>query len=115
MDERLSKALDFSNYMVTLNNQKRVIKEQYEQDLIFYYNGGQFTLTQEFISFCHTLISLEQLDAILTDDNCIPIEVTDLANFSMDINNQYFEAIAKYHAEYKTLKTTRSVEGIVKV
>jgi|TARA_R110000868_G_scaffold33770_4_gene122304 hypothetical protein len=115
MDERLSKALDFSNYMVTLNNQKRVIKEQYEQDLIFYYNGGQFTLTQEFISFCHTLISLDQSTAILTDDNSTPIEVNDLANFTIDVTSQYFEASNKYHAEYVKLKTTRSVEGIVKV
>ena len=29
MDERLKKALDFSNYMVTLNNQKRVLKEKF--------------------------------------------------------------------------------------
>ena len=29
MDERLSKALEFSNYMVTLNNQKRILKEKY--------------------------------------------------------------------------------------
>ena len=32
MDQRLEKALDFSNYMVTLNNQKRVLTEQFKQD-----------------------------------------------------------------------------------
>ena len=115
MDERLSKALEFSNYMITLNNQKRVINEQYQQDLIFYYNGGQFTLTREFINFCHTLCSLEHTDAILIDDNSIPIQITDLTKFTKNTTNQYFEATAKYYAEYTILKTTRSVEGIVKV
>jgi hypothetical protein len=52
MDERLEKALDISNYMVTLNNQKRLLKEQYAENLVFYHNGGQFTITQELISFC---------------------------------------------------------------
>ncbi len=32
MDERLEKALDFSNYMVTLNNQKRLLAEQFDQE-----------------------------------------------------------------------------------
>ena len=33
MDERLEKALDFSNYMITLNNQKRVLRERFEEGL----------------------------------------------------------------------------------
>ena len=44
MDERLKKALDFSNYMVTLNNQKRVLKEKFFENRIYYYNGGQFSV-----------------------------------------------------------------------
>ena len=31
MDERLVSALDFSNYMITLNNQKRILREQYQK------------------------------------------------------------------------------------
>ena len=56
MDERLEKALDMSNYMVTLNNQKRLLKEQYKENLIYYFNGGQFTVTQDLISFCQCLL-----------------------------------------------------------
>lgn len=41
MDERLVSALDFSNYMITLNNQKRILREQYQNDVVHYYNGGQ--------------------------------------------------------------------------
>ena len=32
MDERLKKALDISNYMVTLNNQKRLLKEKFYEN-----------------------------------------------------------------------------------
>ena len=52
MDERLQKALDFPNYMVTLITQKkkkkkRVLKEQYFENRIHYFNGGQFSVTNE--------------------------------------------------------------------
>ena len=33
MDEKLEKALDISNYMITLNNQKRLLKEKYYENL----------------------------------------------------------------------------------
>ena len=78
MDERLEKALDFSNYMVTLNNQKRLLAEQFDQDIIYYTRGGQFTVTQELISFCHTLFASDQTVAVLIDDNNIPIEIEEI-------------------------------------
>ena len=43
MDSRLDKALEFSNYMTTLNNQKRLLWENYQQNLVYYFNGGKFT------------------------------------------------------------------------
>ena len=60
MDERLEKALDISNYMVTLNNQTRLLKEQYSENLVYYFNGGQFSITQQLVSFCQSLLSLKQ-------------------------------------------------------
>ena len=56
MDERLEKALDISNYMVTLNNQTRLLKEQYSENLVYYFNGGQFSITQQLVSFCQSLL-----------------------------------------------------------
>ena len=51
MDLRLDKALEFSNYMTTLNNQKRLLWENYQQNLVYYFNGGKFTITTDLISF----------------------------------------------------------------
>ena len=31
MDERLEKALEFSNYMITLNNQRNLIQEKFQE------------------------------------------------------------------------------------
>lgn len=113
MDERLQKALDHSNYMVTLNNQKRLLKEQYKENLVYYFNGGQFTVTQELISFCQSLISMEQDSTILIDDNGLPVMVDNLKEYSADIYTTYFEASNKYLNEYTQLKKSRTIESIV--
>ena len=113
MDERLQKALDHSNYMVTLNNQKRLLKEQYQENLVHYFNGGQFTVTQELVSFCQSLVALEQDNTILIDDNGLPIGIYDLNKFLNDIVTKYFEAANQYLFEYNKLKKNRAVESIV--
>ena len=42
MDNKLKEALDFSNYSATLNNQKQILSKKYQDDLVFYFNGGAF-------------------------------------------------------------------------
>lgn len=113
MDERLEKALNISNYMVTLNNQKRLLSEQYHENLIYYYNGGQFSVSQQLISFCQTLVNLEQDQTVLIDDNGIPIEIESLKPFVENLVTTYFEAANRYLLEYTKLKNQRSVESIM--
>ena len=112
MDDKLKAALDFSNYMITLDNQKRVLKEQYQNDLIHYFGGGRFTVTQSFVSFVQSLLKLEQTSTVLVDDNDIPIAVDKLQIFADNLVSVYWEATNKYMTEYNKLKTNRSVEGI---
>lgn len=113
MDERLTKALDFSNYMITLDKTKRVLKEQYQDDLLHFCNGGQFTVTPGLLSFCQSLLALGQETTILIDDNDIPVEVEDLQKFTNEMSDVYWKASNKYLTEYNRLKTHRTVEGIV--
>ena len=114
MDERLKKALDFSNYMVALNNQKRLLTEKYQENLIHFYNGCQFTITKELINFVKLLLDNHQDDvAVLIDDNGIPTIVEDVQNFYNQIVDVYFESSNDYHAEYMKLKNQRSVEKLV--
>jgi hypothetical protein len=113
MDARLEKALEFSNYMVTLGNQKRVLKEQFQNNLIHYHDGSQFTVTTGLISFCQSLLALQQSSTILIDDNDIPTEVEDLQLFANKIVSVYWQAANTYLTEYNKLKRNRTVEGIV--
>jgi hypothetical protein len=115
MDERLQKALDMSNYMFMLNNQKRLLNEQYKENLVYYYQGAQFTITQELISFCQSLLSMNQTSTILIDDNNLPVEIEDLEKFSYEIYSKYFEASNRYLVEYNKLKKNRSVESIIDI
>lgn len=113
MDQRLEKALEFSNYMITLGNQKRILKEQYQDNVIHYYNGGQFTVTQSLVSFCQSLLSLHQDETILIDDNDIPVEISDLQTFASELVNVYAKATNTYLTEYNKLKQNRTVKGLV--
>ena len=113
MDERLEKALDFSNYMLTLSNQKRLLAEKYQQDLIYFYNGSQFTITQELITFASVMVSADQEEIVITDDNNIPCMVEDRPKFYSEIVSKYFTASNSYYTEYNILKKNRSVEKLV--
>jgi|TARA_B110000208_G_scaffold20700_1_gene26029 hypothetical protein len=113
MDERLEKALDFSNYMLTLNNQKRLLAEKYQEELIHFYSGSQFTLTRELITFVNAMVSADQDEVVITDDNNIPCMVEDLENFYSEIINKYTSASNNYYTAYASLKTNRSVEKLV--
>lgn len=114
MDERLEKALDFSNYMVTLNNQKRVLKEKFREQTVYYYLGGQFTVSKQLITFVSMLVEQgNDEDIVLVDDNETPIMIANLSDFQAEILNTYFTAANEYHAEYENLRKNRSVEKLV--
>jgi len=113
MDERLEKALDFSNYMLTLNNQKRLLAEKYQESLIYFYNGSQFTVTRELITFVSVMVSEEQDEIVVIDDNNIPCFIEDVLNFYNEILNTYTTASNEYYTEYTKLKKNRSVEKLV--
>jgi hypothetical protein len=114
MDERLKKALDFSNYMVTLNNQKRVLKERYREQTVYYHLGGQFTVTKDLITFVNMLVDRGNIeDIVLVDDNETPIMIGDLEEFLSELMDTYFTAANEYHAEYEKLRKNRSVEKLI--
>ncbi len=111
MDSKLSKALDFSQYMTTLNNQKRLLWEKYQESLVYYYDGGKFTITPELIAYCHSAI----LDnVVLIDDNNLSIKVK-LQEFLFAIRVQFDKASVEYHEEYSKLKTKRKIEDLIEV
>lgn len=113
MDERLEKALDFSNFMTTLNNQRRIIHEQFLENCVHYLNGGKFSVNRDLINFCHTLLQNHQTGAIFIDDNDTPVEVEDLQQFLDDILNIYFTTSYEYFDKYNEIRKNRTVKGLV--
>lgn len=112
MDKRLEKALEFANFNVTLSNQKRVLHEKYQENLIYYHKGSKFTVTQQLVNFVSHMIDSNQDSLILIDDNNIPVEV-ETTPFLEEIKNVYFTASNRYHTEYSKLIKNRSVSGLL--
>lgn len=113
MDDKLKNALDFSNYVITLYNHKRVILEKYNENVIFYNNGGKFTINQTLICFCKTLLDLGQCEVVLIDDDGVPISIQNIQEFMNKILNVYTTSTNEYLSEYYKLIKNRSVAGIV--
>lgn len=114
MDERLSKALEFANYMVTLNAQKRALKEKFQNECITYDNGGTFTINKTLITFVKLLLDKDQkADIVLIDDNDLPIIIPDLESFYESMLSQYTQAVNSYYTSYLTLKKKRSIESLI--
>ena len=109
MDSRLDKALEFSNYMTTLNNQKRLLWENYQQNLVYYFNGGKFSITTDLISF---LEAVKYDSYVLIDDNNLPVKV-DTRKFLLDIRIKHQKATTEYYEEYSKIKSKRKVEDLI--
>jgi hypothetical protein len=86
MSERLTKALEFANYRLTLNNQLVSLRSKLQTKLIYSINGGTFTITRELITFVDSLIRQKNTtDIVLIDNFQNPIMIEDLEDFLENI------------------------------
>lgn len=116
MDERIEKAFDVANYMATLSNQRRVILEEFNQQLIYYANGGTFKISKELIVFVKTMIELGYTSEVsILDENNLPILIADVQEFFDNISSKYFESLNNYALKYNDIKSKRKVEDIVRL
>ena len=114
MDERIEKAFGVANFMSTLSNQKRIILEEYNQQLIHYIDGATFRVTPELISFIKTLIDLKNTkNVVLIDNNNFPVLILDLKDFLKEVVDLYLKATSDYANRYNEIKTKRKIEDIV--
>jgi len=113
MDEKLKKALEFSNYRQTLNNQLRQLKVRTQTQLIFAKNGGSFTISRELICFFNYIVSKKLKEITVLDDNEIPIQIENPEEFLDEITIRYFEVTNDYFTDYQQIKKSRSVKLIV--
>jgi hypothetical protein len=116
MDEKIEKAFAVANYMATLSNQRRIILEEYSQQLLYYVNGATFKINPELINFTKTVIDLGHVeDVAFIDSNSLPVIINDVKEFFDDITLVYFEATNEYSVKYAELKTKRKISDIVEL
>lgn len=113
MDERLQKALDYSNYMVTYNNQRRMFKEQFTENIHYFVNGSHFVISIELINYVSFLLNRGLEKTVLLDHNDNPVEIENLEEFLENIVDKYFLALNTYMTNINSLKNKRSVEKLV--
>ena len=116
MSERLTNALEFANYRLTLNNQIQSLRAKIQTKLIHSINGGTFTITRELITFVESLIRQEyDEDVVLIDNFQNPILIEDLPSFLEDITSKYFEVTNDYHTEFVKLRKARKVHKLLDI
>ncbi len=115
MNDSLKQALDFSNYQITLSNQRKVIREKAESKLTFGINGGIFKIDRSLLAFVHMLIERGRIENVpILDINDNPILIPNVENFRDEILDRYFSVTLEYYNEYQEIKKSRTVEKLIK-
>jgi hypothetical protein len=107
VDDKLAKALEASNYRLTLNIQRENSKLKLKTHLTYSINGGIFKISQDFISFIFALSQGRQ-HAVVLDINDNPIKIDDLSDFYEEILSIYQEGMNEYLAEFEKFKSLRT-------
>jgi hypothetical protein len=113
MDERLEKALEFSNYALTINNQKRNIRNRVEQLQVVHHLGGVFKANHETIAFIKTLIDLDKKESVVIDSKNNPITVRSLTELFDKLTNAYTSATTEFDIENEKLKKARNIKKVM--
>ena len=116
MDERIEKAFETANYMATLSNQRRIILEEFNQQLIYYINGAVFKIDSTLISYTKTVLDLgHTTDIVFVDSNNSPVQIQDVQEFFDTVTEQYFLALNSYSNKYTEIKKQRRIQGLIEL
>jgi hypothetical protein len=113
--ENFEKAFEIANLMSTVCNQKLSLLEEFEQSILFFYNGGCFKADQSLISFLTSLKDMNQESVVLLDVNKMPIRIENLEKFRQDVVSCYFEASNKYLSKYQSIQQNKNIKSILEL
>jgi|TARA_B110000495_G_scaffold112242_1_gene97102 hypothetical protein len=113
--QRLEKALDFSNTMKTFNLNKNNLKVKTQNLLSFSTAGGSFSVDQSLISFINFVVSSGKTEITLLDKNEIPIHIEDTSKFLDEVSSLYFEVVNDYYHDYQKLRSSRKIEKVLEI
>ncbi len=116
MDERLKKALDVANLMVTFGTQKDLIKQEFKESCLYHESGHRFTVNRELINFLSSLLSMGYTEEIvILDDLENPYMILDIKEFLDKIFSVYIESTNSYYHKYIELKSKRSIAKVIDI
>lgn len=113
MDEKLEKALEFSNYQQTLQVQKENLKLRLEHMLIVKIENNIFGCNMELINFIQTCILNKYDSTIIMDSNNNPVKIENLDSILKQFLEVYFLAYEEYLEKYNDLKKARNVKKVI--
>lgn len=116
MDDRLKKALDVANLMVTFGTQRDLLKQEYKENCVYHITGHRFTVNRELITFLSTLIFLKNdEDIVILDDYENPYLISNVKEFLDTIFNLYIENTNEYYHKFIDLKSKRTIARVMDI
>jgi hypothetical protein len=112
MDKRLSDALAFANYRLTLQIQLQNIDARVQSALLLSYQGAIFKATQELITFVGIKIQTNS-DLLVEDQSSNVISITNAQEFLDRLIQTYDSAMKLKQEEQVRLKSARTTAKIV--
>ena len=103
INTQLEKALSFANYQSTLNQQRQLLKQKFDNDCIVAHNGGLFKISQEWLAG----FDAESLWCL--DMNQTPVQIDNPNEFFNKAQLAYRTALSDYGTAYQELRKQRSV------
>ena len=100
----LEKHYQASVEMMNFNNQLKLLKDQFLDTNILYWQGAQFTVDHTLLQFCKNYIDIHRVkDVILLDNFRNPVLISDLIIFYDDAWNFYQKNLNEYYTKYQNL------------
>ena len=113
MDEKLEKALEFSNYQKTLHLQKENLKLRLEHMLMVKINNNVFKCSIELINFIYTTLCCDQSSVVILDVHGNPVKINQLRDCLDSFLVVYNAAHNEYFNKYEILKKARNVKKVI--
>jgi glutamate mutase epsilon subunit len=113
MDERLQKALDFTNYRLVLENQKNNLKLASDQNLHVIHSGQKIKITHSLISFLGTLKQEKQKETTLIDAYDNPVKIDNIDELLKSCIEKYNSTMNDWNIQFSKIKKARNMEKLL--
>tara|TARA_B100000212_G_C27370789_1_gene532448 strand:+ start:326 stop:730 length:405 start_codon:yes stop_codon:yes gene_type:complete len=113
MDERLSRALQFSNYRQTLHIQKQNLIQRMRNQSTVLHNNGMFIADPTTIAFTKALIDRGYENAIIIDSKEVPIKIENLEEFLVLLLDANFKATNEFYVANEKVRRSRNIKSLL--